>query len=219
MDVRHIWRRFGNLIALKDVSFSARQGEIRGLVGPNGAGKTTLLAILNGLLAAVSGTDRRTSLAPADEDTLSGLRQRFVVRPAPEDPRYIDFERNILDKLQRTMPDVRVVQESHSRTGALEEASENYGTIVYQYAGRHAERRSAGTGEILTLIYGLAQVERKATPSTPPYLDYSLEASPRAAEIWFHGALPLLNLAGWITTQGGLSFGAQRRALRRSSLS
>jgi ABC-2 type transport system ATP-binding protein len=56
MDVRHISRRFGTIVALKDVSFSARQGEILGLVGPNGAGKTTLLEILSGLLPADSGT-------------------------------------------------------------------------------------------------------------------------------------------------------------------
>jgi ABC-2 type transport system ATP-binding protein len=40
---------------LSDVSFSARRGEILGLVGPNGAGKTTLLEILSGLLPADSG--------------------------------------------------------------------------------------------------------------------------------------------------------------------
>ena len=56
MDVQHISRRFGNLVALKDVGFSARPGEILGLVGPNGAGKTTLLEILSGLLSADSGT-------------------------------------------------------------------------------------------------------------------------------------------------------------------
>jgi ABC-type multidrug transport system ATPase subunit len=68
IDVRHISRRFGNVIALKDVSFSARSGEILGLVGPNGAGKTTLLEILSGLLPAQSGTVmwRDTQLAPAD---------------------------------------------------------------------------------------------------------------------------------------------------------
>jgi ABC-type transport system involved in multi-copper enzyme maturation permease subunit len=159
-------------------------------------------------LYADASQDRRNSLAPADADTLSGLKQRLtiVVRLAPEDPRYIDFARNILSKLQRTMPDVRIVQESRSRTGALEEASQNYGTIVYQYGGRQSESRSTGTGEILPLIYGLAQVERKGTPAAPPYPGYPLEASPRAAEIWFYGALPLLILAAWITTQGGLSF-------------
>jgi hypothetical protein len=123
------------------------------------------------------------------------------VRP-PEDPRYIDFERNILGKLQRTMPDIRIVQESRTRTGALEEASD--GTILYQYAGRQAESRSTGIGEILPLIYSLAQVERNSTPTGPPYPGYPLEAGKRSAEVWFYGALPLLIVAVWITTQGGL---------------
>jgi len=67
IDVRHISRRFGTIAALKDVSFSARQGEILGLVGPNGAGKTTLLEILSGLLPADSGTVSwgSTRLAPS----------------------------------------------------------------------------------------------------------------------------------------------------------
>jgi len=56
IDVRHISRRFGSVIALKDVSFSVRPGEILGLVGPNGAGKTTLLEVVSGLLPAESGT-------------------------------------------------------------------------------------------------------------------------------------------------------------------
>jgi len=159
-------------------------------------------------LYADASEDRRNSFAPADADTLSGLKQRLtvLVHFAPEDPRYIDFERNILSKLQRTMPDVKIVQASRSRTGALEEASEKYGTILYQYRGRQTESRSTGAGEILPLIYGLAQVERKRTPAPPPYPGYPLEASTGAAEIWFYGALPLLMLAAWIATQGGLSF-------------
>jgi len=56
IDVRHISRRFGSVVALKDVSFSVRPGEILGLVGPNGAGKTTLLEVVSGLLPAESGT-------------------------------------------------------------------------------------------------------------------------------------------------------------------
>jgi hypothetical protein len=157
---------------------------------------------------ADASQDRRNSFTRADADTLSALQKRLtvVVRLAPEDPRYIDFERNILGKLQRTMPDVRIVQESRTRTGALEEASDKYGTILYQYGGRQAESRSTGTGEILPLIYGLAQVERKTTPTGPPYPGYPLEAGARTAEVWFYGALPLLIVAGWIITQGGLGF-------------
>jgi len=59
----------------------------------------------------------------------------------------MDFERNILGKLQRTLPDVKIVLESQSRTGALEEASEKYGTILYQYGGKQAESRSTAPGK------------------------------------------------------------------------
>ena len=56
IEARQISRRFGNVTALSDVSFTACPGEILGLVGPNGAGKTTLLEILSGLLAADTGS-------------------------------------------------------------------------------------------------------------------------------------------------------------------
>jgi ABC-2 type transport system permease protein len=149
---------------------------------------------------ADASQDRRNSFPTADAATLSELRQRLavVVRLAPEDPRYIDFERNILAKLQRTMPDVRINQESRSRTGALEEASEKYGTILYRYGGREAESRSTGTGETLPLIYGLAQVARKEVPPASPYPGYPLEVGRGPAEVWFYAVLPILIAAAWI---------------------
>jgi ABC-type multidrug transport system ATPase subunit len=68
IDVRHISRHFGKLVALKDVNFSVQPGEILGLVGPNGAGKTTLLEIVSGLRPAESGRVlyRDTPLLPAE---------------------------------------------------------------------------------------------------------------------------------------------------------
>jgi ABC-type transport system involved in multi-copper enzyme maturation permease subunit len=152
--------------------------------------------------------DRRNSFAPADASTLSALAQRLtiVVRLAPEDPRYIDFERNILGKLQRTMPDVNIVVESQSRTGTFEEASETYGTIRYHYGGKQAETRSTGAGEILPLIYSLAGVERKAVPPSSAYPGYPLQAGTRVAEFCFYGVLPLIIVAAWIATQGLIPF-------------
>jgi sodium transport system ATP-binding protein len=57
--VEHLTRRFavpgGEVLALDDVSFSVRSGEVYGLLGPNGAGKTTTLRIILGLLRPSSG--------------------------------------------------------------------------------------------------------------------------------------------------------------------
>jgi ABC-type multidrug transport system ATPase subunit len=51
-------KRYGNLTALSDVSFSIRRGEVLGLIGPNGSGKTTLFECLAGVLPADGGTLR-----------------------------------------------------------------------------------------------------------------------------------------------------------------
>ena len=52
----HLSRRFGDRIALEDVSFNLEAGEIFALLGPNGAGKTTTLRLLAGLIAPSSGS-------------------------------------------------------------------------------------------------------------------------------------------------------------------
>jgi ABC-2 type transport system ATP-binding protein len=54
--VRSLTKRFGDRVALGDVSFELAPGERVGIVGPNGAGKTTLLSILAGVLAPDEGS-------------------------------------------------------------------------------------------------------------------------------------------------------------------
>jgi len=56
LSVNGITKRFGGLVALKDLSFDVQKGEVVGLMGPNGAGKTTLLNIIAGEYAPNSGT-------------------------------------------------------------------------------------------------------------------------------------------------------------------
>ncbi len=53
--VRNLTRRFGDLVAVDDISFAAEPGRVTGLLGPNGAGKTTTLSMLSGLLRPTSG--------------------------------------------------------------------------------------------------------------------------------------------------------------------
>jgi ABC-2 type transport system ATP-binding protein len=58
IDVRHLSRRFGQFVAVDDLSFDVRRGEIFGFLGSNGAGKSTTIRMLCGLLQPTSGTAR-----------------------------------------------------------------------------------------------------------------------------------------------------------------
>ena len=55
IEVRHLKKSFGNVAAIRDVGFTARDGEVTALLGPNGAGKSTTLRILYGLMKADAG--------------------------------------------------------------------------------------------------------------------------------------------------------------------
>ncbi len=56
IEVRNLTKRYGDLTAIHDVSFSVARGEILGFLGPNGAGKTTTMRILTGFMPASGGT-------------------------------------------------------------------------------------------------------------------------------------------------------------------
>jgi ABC-2 type transport system ATP-binding protein len=58
IEVVHLTKRFGNVTAVNDLSFTVTPGEIYGLLGPNGAGKTTTIHLLVGLITPTSGTAR-----------------------------------------------------------------------------------------------------------------------------------------------------------------
>jgi branched-chain amino acid transport system permease protein len=58
MQVESAERRFGGLIAVNDVSFEVRTGEILGLIGPNGAGKSTMFNLMTGALRPSGGRIR-----------------------------------------------------------------------------------------------------------------------------------------------------------------
>ena len=56
IEVKNIYKEFGSYLAVKDLSFSVKEGEIVGILGPNGAGKTTSMRILTGFLYPTKGT-------------------------------------------------------------------------------------------------------------------------------------------------------------------
>ena len=58
VEVRNLTKRFGDFVAVDNISFDIHEGEILGLLGPNGAGKTTTIHMLLGLITPTSGSIR-----------------------------------------------------------------------------------------------------------------------------------------------------------------
>src|SRR5208282_6857347 len=58
IEVDHLTKKFGDFVAVTDVSFNVAHQEIFGLLGPNGAGKTTLIRMMTTLTPPTSGTAR-----------------------------------------------------------------------------------------------------------------------------------------------------------------
>jgi len=69
VEISHLRKTYGNLVAVDDVSVSVAEGEIFGILGPNGAGKTTAIECAVGLRRPDAGTIRLLGLDPhADQD-------------------------------------------------------------------------------------------------------------------------------------------------------
>jgi ABC-2 type transport system ATP-binding protein len=78
LELQGLTRRYGDLVALDDLSVAVAEGQMFGFVGPNGAGKTTAMRIILGVLEADAGqvfwrgspideqTRRRTGYMPED---------------------------------------------------------------------------------------------------------------------------------------------------------
>jgi ABC-2 type transport system ATP-binding protein len=67
IEVEGLSHRFGERLALEQISFTVGTGEVFGLLGPNGAGKTTTVRLLNGLYTAAAGRMRVAGFDPASQ--------------------------------------------------------------------------------------------------------------------------------------------------------
>ncbi|WP_431264854.1 ABC transporter permease subunit [Roseateles chitinivorans] len=74
LKVDKLRKQFGGLVAVNDVSFELRAGEIMGLIGPNGAGKSTTFNLVSGVLTATSGELRFAG------ESITGLPARQIAR-------------------------------------------------------------------------------------------------------------------------------------------
>src|SRR5690606_34940464 len=81
LDVDAARKEFGGLVAVNDISFSLKAGEIMGLIGPNGAGKSTTFNLITGVLPATSGKitflGNRLDKLPSREIAKLGVGRTF----------------------------------------------------------------------------------------------------------------------------------------------
>ncbi len=94
LSVQHLTMRFGGLVAIDDVSFSAKRGKITALIGPNGAGKTTVFNCITGFYKPTTGM---LKLTHADGNVY--LLERLF-----------DFRVNKLARVARTFQNIRLFQ-------------------------------------------------------------------------------------------------------------
>jgi branched-chain amino acid transport system ATP-binding protein len=92
LDVEHLTMRFGGLVAVDDLSFSARAGDITALIGPNGAGKTTVFNCITGFYKPSAGMIRLSH-----PDGRSFLLERLL-----------DFRIAKLARVARTFQNIRL---------------------------------------------------------------------------------------------------------------
>ncbi|WP_428940209.1 ABC transporter permease [Fontivita pretiosa] len=132
IEVRHLSRRFGDLVAVRDVSFSVERGAIYGLLGPNGSGKSTIIRMLCGVLeptagsATVLGYDIRAD-AEAIKRRIGYMSQKFSLYSDLSVRENLEFYGRIYGlaplHLRQRMQDVL------SLTGLLERIDQLAGTL------------------------------------------------------------------------------------------
>jgi branched-chain amino acid transport system ATP-binding protein len=113
LTVEHMTMRFGGLVAINDLSFTAHKGEITALIGPNGAGKTTVFNCITGFYKPTTG---RMSLltgnaAAADVEAVTKTGRRWSASAANRVyllERMPDFEIAAQAKVARTFQNIRL---------------------------------------------------------------------------------------------------------------
>ncbi len=165
-----------------------------------GTGLVLVVAVFLGCMGSQTrlfsdlSEDKRNSFSPADERALRQITDlmTITVHLSLEDSRYLDFQKNILDKLQRLIPELNI------KTYGKEIASDKYyGWINYEYGSQKERSTSNSEEEILPLIYritGLKVVE----DSLKDYPGYPLVVDATNAGFWFYLGLPLIFLGGFV---------------------
>jgi hypothetical protein len=161
-----------------------------------------LLSLSHYLTQSVDLTeDQRHSFSPQVNERLRQIGEpiRVTVYLAPEDPRWMDFDRSVLRKLRRVVPRTKILNKATTQSALFKTGEDpNYGLIVYQIGARRAESRSTSPEEVLPLLWTLAGISPPASGSQADYPGYPLVVKSTArAELVFYLFWPACSFAGW----------------------
>lgn len=130
IEVKNVYKYFGEQAAVKDISFSVKKGEIVGFLGPNGAGKSTTMRMITGFLPVSSGEIYVSGLKVG----IDNLKAQQKIGYLPENnPLYVDMYvkeylefvgriykvTNLKSRIKEMIEAVGLELEQHKKIGAL----------------------------------------------------------------------------------------------------
>ena len=141
VQVSGLRKNYGDVEAIRGISFEIREGEVFGLLGPNGAGKTSTIEILEGLRQPDAGTVRVCGLEPARES--QQLKQRIGAQ----------LQNTVLPDKITVEEALRLFASFYDRTMAVDQLMERFGLMEKRRA--HYETLSGGQKQRLALALAL----------------------------------------------------------------
>src|SRR5437588_12793012 len=141
LQVENLVKRYGDVEAVRGVSFAVEEGEVFGLLGPNGAGKTTTVEILEGLRDPDGGQVSVCGLNPQREST--ALKHEIGAA----------LQSTSLPEKLRVMEALRLFASFYKRRRNLEELLERFG--LKEKRDAFYSQLSAGQKQGLALAMGL----------------------------------------------------------------
>ncbi len=135
----HLSRRYGDLVAVDDVSFTIKRGEVVGLLGHNGAGKTTIMKMLTGFLEPTAGSIEVDDLAigrntAAIQRRIGYLPENCPVWPEMAVSEFLEYQAALHD-----VPAARrgqAIAEAIRRTDLKDKATQSIQTLSRGYRQR-----------------------------------------------------------------------------------
>ena len=137
--ISNLTRRYGDFVAVDDVTFTIKSGEVVGLLGPNGAGKSTIMKVLTGFLEPTSGSIRVDDLQMGPDTAAIQSRVGYLPENCPAWPEMTVVEFLEYQATLHSMPSdtrTRAVAAAIRRTELLDKATQPIQTLSRGYRQR-----------------------------------------------------------------------------------